>query len=198
MSQISRRQWLGSASAAAGLSMIGAKTGLLAETKDDSPFEFVPNRIAVSTYSFWRYNDSTKLPILDCIEQAARMGFDGVEILHVQMEDESRGQLQKLKRSAFVNGLDLCGFSTHQDFVSPDVDERKKNIERTKHCIELAYMLGIPTIRVNTGRWRTISSFDELMANKGIEPRLDGYSDEDGFSLAAGDTRYRELFRKHL
>ena len=29
--------------------------------------------------------------------------------------------------------------------------------------------------------WRTTKSFNELMKNKGIEPRLDGYSDDDGF-----------------
>ncbi|HSG72245.1 MAG TPA: sugar phosphate isomerase/epimerase family protein, partial [Planctomycetaceae bacterium] len=43
------------------------------------------------------------------------------------------------------------------------------------------YRLGIPTIRVNTGRWGTTKSFDELMANKGIEPRLEGYTDDQGF-----------------
>ena len=64
------------------------------------------------------------------------------------------------------------GFSTHQGFLTPDADERQKNIEHTEQCLELAYELGIPTIRVNTGRWGTSKSFDELMANKGIEPRL--------------------------
>lgn len=140
-----------------------------------------PNPIAVSTYSFWRFRQDSKLSIEDCIDQAAEMGFDGVEILHIQMEGESNGYLQRLKRRAFVNGLDLCGFSTHQGFVSPDKAERQKNIDHTLHCIELAYQLGIPTIRVNTGRWGTSKSFDALMANKGIEPRLEGYTDEDGF-----------------
>jgi len=46
----------------------------------------------------------------------------------------------------------------------------------------MAYAMGIPTIRVNTGRWGTTKSFDELMANRGIEPRLEGYSDDDGFA----------------
>jgi sugar phosphate isomerase/epimerase len=54
-------------------------------------------------------------------------------------------------------------------------------VDLTIHQIELAYKLGIPTIRVNTGRWGTSSSFDELMANRGIEPPLEGYSDEDAF-----------------
>ncbi|MCA9125401.1 MAG: sugar phosphate isomerase/epimerase, partial [Planctomycetales bacterium] len=128
---LSRRHFLAS-SAAAGAALVGsagssAQAGTATTRLDDTPF--VPNRIAVSTYSFWRYNDDTKLSIEDCIEQAARMGFDGVEILHVQMEDESNATLQKLKRRAFVNGLDLCGLSTHQDFVKPNVEERKENIE---------------------------------------------------------------------
>lgn len=186
---LSRRHFLAS-SAAAGAALVTSHVApqpaqAVARSADEQT-PFVPNRIAVSTYSFWRYNDDSKLAIEDCIEQAARMGFDGVEILHVQMEDESNATLQKLKRRAFVNGLDLCGLSTHQDFVKPDIEERKKNIEHTKHCIELAYQLGIPTIRVNTGRWRTIADFDELMANKGIEPRLEGYSDDDGFGWVIG------------
>jgi sugar phosphate isomerase/epimerase len=139
------------------------------------------NPIAVSTYSFWRFKDNAKLPIEKCIDEAARMGFDAVEILHIQMENEDPAYLQRLKQRAFVNGLALCGFSTHQGFLSPDEAVRKKNIDHTIHTIELAYALGIPTIRVNTGRWGTTKSFDELMANRGIEPRLEGYSDDDGF-----------------
>ena len=140
------------------------------------------NRIGVSTYSYWRYRDDTKLPIEKCIDLAAEMGFDGVEILHVQMAGkESNDYLQRLKRQAFTLGLDLCGFSTHQGFVSPDADVRRKNIDHTLHCIELAYKLGIPTIRVNTGRWGTTKNFDELMKNRGIEPRLEGYTDDAGF-----------------
>ena len=139
------------------------------------------NPIAVSTYSFWRFRDDSKLSIEQCIDEAARIGFNGVEILHMQMESEEPGYLQRLKRQAFVNGLDLCGFSTHQSFISPDAEVRKQNIAHTVHTIELAYALGIPTVRVNTGRWGTTKNFDELMANRGIEPRLEGYTDDDGF-----------------
>jgi len=140
-----------------------------------------PNPIAVSTYSFWRFKRNLKLPIETCIEEAARMGFDGVEILHIQMENESNDYLQSLKRRALINGIDLCGMSTHQGFVSPDKARRQKNIDHTIKCIELAYKLGIPIIRINTGRWGTTRSFDKLMENRGIEPRLPGYTDDDGF-----------------
>ena len=90
--------------------------------------------------------------------------------------------LQQLKRRALLNGIDLCGMSTHQGFVSPDPDKRKKNIDHTLKCIEIAYALGIPTIRVNTGRWGTIKSFDKLMENRGVEPTPEGRTDEEAFA----------------
>ena len=142
---------------------------------------FVPNRIAVSTYSFFTFRDGSKLTMPQCIDAAAKLGFDGVELLLVQMEDTSDSFLQKLKRQAFVNGLDLCGMSTHQGFVRPDKEYRDKNIKLTIEQIETAYKLGIPTIRVNTGRWGTSKNFETLMDNKGIEPRLPNCTDDEGF-----------------
>lgn len=139
------------------------------------------NRVAVSTYSFWQFNRRENRDVEKCIDLAGEMGFDGVELLLRQMTDESDGTLQKLKRRAFVNGLDLCGFSTHQGFLSPGKEERQKNVDLTNRQTELAYKLGIPTMRVNTGTWRTSKDFNELMKNRGIEPPVKGYTDEDGF-----------------
>lgn len=160
--------------------------GTLAMAKPESVRQ--PYRIGVSTYSFWHFKGAP-VPIETCIEQAADMGFDGVEILHVHMEEAAKSAggrvnntlLHRIKQRAFALGLDLMGFSTHQGFVTPDAEKRKQNIEHTAKCLELAHELGIPTIRVNTGRWGTSKNFDTLMANKGIEPRLPGHTDDEGF-----------------
>ncbi len=151
-------------------------------------------RIGVSTYSFFKFGGARNTPVDKCIELAADMGFDGVELLHVQMRDDSTAFCNSLKRRAFTLGLDLMGLSTHQTFVSPDEEVRKKNIEHTTHCLEVAHQLGIPTIRVNTGRWGTTKSFDELMKNKGIEPRLEGVTDDEGFKWVVDS--YRELAKR--
>lgn len=172
---LSRRQLLAGSLAAAGAMAGRSLFGSEANPKRHQ------NRIAVSTYSYWRYRKDSRLPIEDCIDLAAQAGFDGIEILHVQMRREDNAYLQMLKRRALVNGLDLCGFSTHQGFVSPNADVRQKNVDHTIHCIELAYKMGIPTIRVNTGRWGTIKDFTELMENRGIEPPLDGYAENEAF-----------------
>jgi sugar phosphate isomerase/epimerase len=140
------------------------------------------NPIGVSTYSFWQFRHKERRDIGTCIDLAAEMGFDGVEILHRQMEDESNAALQKIKRRAFVNGLALMGFSTHQGFLSPDKETRQKNIDLTIRQIELAYALGIPTMRVNTGTWGTRKNFDDLMKHRGMEEPAKGYSNDDGFT----------------
>jgi L-ribulose-5-phosphate 3-epimerase len=141
-----------------------------------------PNPIGVSTYSFWQFREGARrITIPECIDKAAAMGFDGVEILHVQMEDESNRALQKIKRHAHSLGLALMGFSTHQGFVSPDRQERHANVQKTLYQIDVAYRLGIPTMRINTGRWGTIKSFDDFMVKKGIEPALAGHTEEEAF-----------------
>ena len=139
-----------------------------------------PIRLAVSTYSYWHF-EPQKYPVQKVIEQAGRLGFEGVEILHRQMDDETPAYVNSLKQLAFRHGLSLPMLSIHQDFVSPDAAERQEAVAHTKKCIALAARLGIPAIRLNSGRWNTIKSFDDLMKVKGDEPPIQGYTDEDAF-----------------
>src|SRR5687767_14202774 len=101
-----RRSFLASAAVVA----TGGLRPPLAAAADPPPRR---NRIAVSTYSFWQFRNKALRDVGACIDLAAEMGFDGVEILHRQMTDESYAALQQIKRRAIVNGLDLSGFSTH-------------------------------------------------------------------------------------
>lgn len=142
------------------------------------------NPIGISTYSLWRFKNDEFKDVTKCIDFAADAGFDGVEILLYQISQTellSNSALQAIKRRSLVHGLPLYGMSTHQGFVSPDPEVRRMNIELTCGQMELCYKLGIPTMRVNTGRWGTSKDFDTLMANRGIEPPLPGYTEEDGY-----------------
>jgi sugar phosphate isomerase/epimerase len=137
-------------------------------------------KLSVSSYSYWHFKGD-KFPIEKVIDEAAKLGLDGIDVLHRQMESEDNAYLQKLKKHAFLNGIAMTCLSIHQGFVTPDKAELKKHVDHTNHCIELAYKMGIPCLRLNTGRWNTIKSFDELMANRGIEPILPGYTEDDGY-----------------
>jgi sugar phosphate isomerase/epimerase len=191
--QTSRRAFVAGAVAVAGAGALGgcaaggSNRGSRAGGPIDAPYDTAvtatprANPIGISTYSFWRFLDDSKVPIEDCIRYAAAMGFDGVEVLMMQMAREDNGYMQMLKRTAMYEGVPLMGFSTHQTFVKQDPAERKKNIDHTIHCIELAGAMGIPTMRINTGRWGTTKSFDDLMKNRGVEDRLPGVTDDEAF-----------------
>jgi sugar phosphate isomerase/epimerase len=180
---INRRNFLqAGALAAAGTALTGCTTGESSTPAEESKKKIRHNPSGVSTYSFWQFNKPKgEPPLEEIIDHAAAMGFDGVELLLVQLASEELAYLNSLKKRAFHSGLDLMGFSTHQGFVYPEDAKRQENMDLTIHQIELAYQLGIPTMRINTGRWGTSKDFDELMANRGIEPTLEGYTDEDGF-----------------
>ena len=186
---MNRRQFLQSTSTGVVLASTAAAgaadAGQVKQAGATSPRDREPTqrrlRVVVSTYSFWQFRHRHLRDIEKCIDLAADMGFDGVEFLHRQMENTSNAYLQRLKRRALLYGLDLCGLSTHQTFLTPDAQERQRNVDHTIGCIELAYKLGIPTIRVNTGTWGTSKDFNELMKNRGIEPPLKGHTDEEGF-----------------
>lgn len=137
-------------------------------------------KLSISSYSYWHFKGD-KFPIEKVIDEAARIGVEGIDVLHRQMASDDNAYLQRIKKHAFVNGIALTCLSIHQSFVSPDKEFLKKEIEHTKKCIEMAAKMGIPCLRLNSGRWGTIKSFDELMKNRGKEPILEGYTEDDGF-----------------
>lgn len=171
---LSRRKFLAAAATATAATTVGCVSTPRQTASRDSL------KLGISTYSYWHFR-TEKYPIEQVIHHAADLGVEGVDILHRQMANETLSYLQGLKREAFFNGVDLIALSIHQDFVDPDPKVRQKNIDHTIHCMELAHEMGIPCIRLNSGRWNTIRSFDDLMAARGEEPILPGHTKDEGF-----------------
>lgn len=170
-----RRDFIQSSLLAGGLSGIPSSQAIPAKPNLQPSI-----KLSVSSYSYWHFKGD-KFPIEKVIDEAAALGLEGIDVLHRQMESEDNAYLQKLKKHAFVNGIAMTCLSIHQGFVTPDKEELKKHVDHTNQCIELAYKMGIPCLRLNTGRWNTIKSFDDLMKNRGIEPILPGYTEDDGY-----------------
>lgn len=189
--QSSRRRFL---QTSAGLGLGASLAPLTAQTPAASGTapRVAKVQLAISTYSYWHFR-GPKVTVSTVIERAGQLGVAGVDVLHRQMDIPEkepltaahRSHLAELKRHAFRHGVSLCCLSIHQDFVDPDPAIRRQNVEHTLKCIEIAYALGIPMLRINSGRWNTIQSFDDLMKARGIEPILPGYTEDDGFKWCA-------------
>ncbi|HYT61983.1 MAG TPA: sugar phosphate isomerase/epimerase family protein [Haliangiales bacterium] len=180
--KLTRRTFFATAACAAAAAASGAESTPSAKPASDKRI-----KLGISTYSYWHFRPP-KISIEAVIEKSAELGVEGVDILHRQMDIEEKAPFDsagrtycnKLKRLAFTQGIDLICLSTHQNFVSPKPEVLTENVQHTRKCIEIAYQLGIPSVRINTGRWNTVD-FDTLMANRGIEPILAGHTEEEGF-----------------
>ena len=115
-------------------------------------------KLSISSYSYWHFKEK-KFPIEAVIDEAAKLGVEGIDILHRQMESEEKSYINKLKRHAFLNGIAFTCLSIHQSFVSPDKEVLRKEIEHTTRCITLAAEMGIPCLRLNSGRKGTLNLF---------------------------------------
>lgn len=185
--KIDRRRFL-TATGLTGASLAAGAIPLATQTAAAAKPTRPRIKLAIASYSYWHFR-TERVPIETVIDKAAAIGVEGVDILHRQMDigekepltSEHRAYLQRLKRHAFRNGIDLVCLSIHQDFVDSDPAYLRQQIEHTHKCIEIAYELGVPSIRLNSGRWNTIKSFDDLMKARGIEPVLPGHTEDDGF-----------------
>jgi sugar phosphate isomerase/epimerase len=183
---MTRRNFLASAGLAAAAATVATPAVSAPAAEAKAPRKRL--KLGVATYSYWHFRDP-KVSIEAVMDKAAEMGVEAVDILHRQMDIEEkapldasgRAYLRRLKRHAFRNGLEICCVSTHQTFVTPQPEVLTSNVEHTQKCIEIAYELGCPCIRINTGRWGTSKDFDELMANRGVEPVLPGHTEDEGF-----------------
>ncbi|MDR2862623.1 MAG: sugar phosphate isomerase/epimerase [Puniceicoccales bacterium] len=183
MSTTTRRRFIsGAALAGASLSLPGSLCAA------DAPASVAAAgkrrfKLGIASYTYWHF-EPKKFPIETVIEKAAALEVEGVDVLHRQMESEDNAYLQKLKRHAFLNGIDLICLSMHQNFISTDPAKRQRNVEHTLKCLEIAGRLGVPSMRINAGLWGTTKSFDKLMENRGIEPTPPGVTEDDGFKQA--------------
>lgn len=150
-------------------------------------------RLGVSTYSYWHFK-GPKLPLRKYVEMAWRHGFEGVEILVNHVESRARSYLKGIRRLAFSYGLDIYGLALHNNFVKPSPVERDEQVKYVLEWLDAAHALGAKIVRINSGRWGTVRSFDELMARRGVEPPIEGYGEEDAVGWVV-DCMYRCLDR---
>src|SRR5262245_54368474 len=138
---MNRRSFLASTACLSATLALGADKN---ETKSSAQKKRI--KLGIATYSYWHFK-TAKVPIETVIDKTDETGVEGLDILHRQMDVPERepltaahrAYLQKLKRHAFHNGVDLVCLSIHQNFVSPDAAQRQKEIDHTHKCIEIAY-----------------------------------------------------------
>lgn len=113
-------------------------------------------KIGLNAYSF---NDpllNGSMNLDDLLEFCAQQGFDAVDLTGYYFpgypQPPTDEYIYRIKRKAFLLGLDISGTGVRNDFTYTDEKKRKDDVTLVKNWIEVAAKLGAPVIRIFAGK----------------------------------------------
>lgn len=112
-------------------------------------------KLSCNLYSFNGPLTSGAMTLESVIEFCAQQGFDAVDPTGYYFpgypEVPPEEYLYRIKRKAFVLGLDISGTGVRNDFTHPNPARREADVELVKSWIECSARLGAPVLRVFAG-----------------------------------------------
>ena len=186
MPRMTRREFLARAVlAAAGpvvLAWPAAAVGPIGRTR---PSHF---KLSLAAYSFRDRltGPNQTMDLFGFVDLAADLGLDAIEPTSYYFpEHVTTDDLHRLKRHAFLQGLDVSGTAVMNDFCLPPGPEADKEQEHVRTWIDRAAELDAPTLRLLSGNWLQGTSEEEL--ERRVVARIESllpYAAERGVMLA--------------
>jgi sugar phosphate isomerase/epimerase len=125
-------------------------------------------KLGLNAYSFDKALRDGSMTLKDAVEFCAQNGVDALDATGYYFPGypsvPSDEYIYNLKRTAFVNGVGICGTGVRNNFAVADAAARKKDVQLVKNWIVVASKLGAPVIRIFSGPTRpTGNTFDEAL-----------------------------------
>ncbi len=112
-------------------------------------------KLGLNAYSFDKPLRDGSMTYDDVVQYCAEQGFEGLDATGYYFPGYPKvptdEYINKLKRTAFLNGITISGTGVRNDFSVPDAARRKSDVQLVKDWIEVAAKLGAPVIRVFSG-----------------------------------------------
>lgn len=113
-------------------------------------------KLSCNFYSFNTPLRSGEMSVEEAIDICAELGFDAVDptgyYLTGYPEPPEDNYLYRIKKRAFLQGLDISGTGVRNDFTVADAGKRAADIAHIKQWVEVAAKLDAPVLRIFTGR----------------------------------------------
>jgi sugar phosphate isomerase/epimerase len=187
MRQISRRAFLSSTAvgATAGIWSL-PRAGLANDPIGRTRPSHLKLSLAAYSYKPLLQGPRKSMDMFDFVNRAADMGLDAVEPTSYYFPEKFTAEyLHRLRRHAFLLGLDISGTSVMNDFCTPPGAELDRDLAHVRSWIDYAAELNAPTVRILSGNWIQGTSQDELESRvvRSIESLLPHAADK-GVTLA--------------
>ena len=113
-------------------------------------------KLALNAFSFDKPLRAGSMNLEDVIRFCAQHRVDALDATGYYFpgypKAPSDEYIYNLKRTAFLNGVQLSGTGVRNDFAVADAAARQRDVQLVKSWIEVANKLGAPVIRVFSGR----------------------------------------------
>jgi sugar phosphate isomerase/epimerase len=126
-------------------------------------------KLALNAYSFDKPLMAHTMTLDDVIHFCAQHRVDALDATGYYFPGYPKAPpdeyVYNLKKTAFLNGVQLSGTGVRNDFAVADPAARKRDVQMVKDWIEVASKLGAPVVRVFSGRARPEGyTFDRALA----------------------------------
>lgn len=113
-------------------------------------------KLSLNVYSFNRLLRDGEIDLFDVLDFCAKYNFDAIDPTGYYFpgypEVPSNEFIRKFKQKAFLLGLDISGTGIRNNFATPDKSSRDTDIKMIEKWIIASEKLGIPNIRVFSGK----------------------------------------------
>jgi sugar phosphate isomerase/epimerase len=125
-------------------------------------------RLALNAYSFDKPLRAGEMTLEDVVHFCAQHRVDALDATGYYFPGYPKVPTDEyiygLKRTAFLNGVQLSGTGVRNEFAVADAAARKTDVKMVKDWIEVAEKLGAPVIRVFSGRAQPEGhTFDQVL-----------------------------------
>ncbi|HVL24435.1 MAG TPA: sugar phosphate isomerase/epimerase family protein [Thermomicrobiales bacterium] len=152
-------------------------------------------KVALSSYSFYGFDsdDPRALPTVhEMIDRCVEFGVDGIEFMNEHLTRSGVTTAQdrfELKQYMSIKGIRPVTVAASNNPLKLTPVERADDLTQLMAHIDWAAELGAPFVRALGGRWGTITDFQELTKNRGEEPPVEGFTEDQGFEWIVGSLR---------
>lgn len=106
-------------------------------------------KISVTSYSYGQYINEDKLGLMGIIDNAAEMGFAGIEFSEGGWSNNlDLAVAEKIKERCAERGLEVVSYCVGANFLAADLDAE---IERVKKQVDFAAVMGTKNMRHDVG-----------------------------------------------
>lgn len=111
-------------------------------------------KAGVSSYSFNRLVKSKEITFLQVVEEAKKMGFEGIEFSGLTLPEGETAEsfAPKVREECEKHQMQVINYPIGADFLNGSGGDLKKEIERVCGEVKIAHLLGAPCMRHDATR----------------------------------------------